>query len=402
MRWCGPRRVSFSSTRRGASSPRAGTDGMVRVFDAQSGGDALSLPHHAPITAMAWHPSESLLATAEAATDDGEGRRSITLWRPRDRRSAHWPTRVLALRDSVIEDPDGRRALDDSRQLVIAGSGREVTVFDGDTIAARFKADTFARTAMAFHMASGRLVVADSRGRVTVHRGDRTTALEGLVGHVTHVAMSPDGQRVAASTRYGTDVWNAETGAGLFSNSELTDAGPRASLALISPTRLVEGRAHHIDVWDLERQAKLHTIAGDMSVVSADGSRMAAAGAGSPRVTLYDLSDGTAIRHFEAPAIKTTAIAMSQDAELLFVGTAAGVVWIFDVAGRVPIATFAAHDRAIGRLQPQRGAIVTTTVEPFVSARWDLTGDRRSDDELAARLEAVAPWTLRRGVIAPR
>jgi WD40 repeat protein len=204
----GVRSVCWSpdGTRLASGDGRDGEPGEVRVWDAASGQQALSLRGHTdPIWAVCWSPDGTRLATASID-------RTVKVW------DAASGQQVLTLKGhagavtSVCWSPDGKR-------LASGGGGIrdelcEVKVWDaaGGQQAFTLKGHTKSVWAVCWSPDGTRLATAGADHTVKVwdaERGRESLTLKGHTGDFRDVCWSPDGTRLAGAGSQEVKVWEA-------------------------------------------------------------------------------------------------------------------------------------------------------------------------------------------------
>ena len=208
------------------------SDGGVRVWDAVTGENVLSLKHDYRVESVAWSPDSSRIATS---SDDG-----VQVW------DAVTGKKLLSLKhdyrvESVAWSPDSRR--------IATGSVDGVRVWDAVT-------------------------------------GKELLSLE--CGHgVKSVAWSPDGKRIATGSVDGVRVWDAVTGENVLS----LKYGYRVDSVAWSAGGsriLTKTRRNEIRIWDVtsgEQPSFFITPLpeGESAVLSADQTKVIRASAGAWR-----------------------------------------------------------------------------------------------------------------------
>jgi hypothetical protein len=264
----------------------AGADGTVRVWDARTGRQALTLRGHTGMVySVSWSPDGSRLGSAGAdkavrVWDARAGRQALTLTLGR-------PLYVF----SVSWSPDGSR-------LASAGIDQTVRVWDART-------------------------------------GEEALTLRGHTGMVYSVSWSPDGSRLASA---GIDqtvrVWDARTG----QEPVTLSAQPSTILSVSwSPdgSRLATAAYEQaMRVWDARTGREAFTLLGHTDGVtsvswSPDGSRLASAGADG-RVKVWDARTGQDVLTLRAHPRGATNVTWSPDGRRLASAGNDGTVRIWE------------------------------------------------------------------------
>jgi WD40 repeat protein len=276
----------------------ASYDGTVKVWDAQTGHETLTLKGHAHgVCGVAFSPSGKRLASASSD-------RTIKMW---DAETGQELRTLKGHTDpvwSVAFSPEGKR-------LASASPDRTVRIWDAETgqQLRTLAGHTYLVLAVAFSPDGKHL--ASCSGDHTVKLWDSQTGREVLTlkGHtafVRGVAYSPDGKRLAtASYDRSLKVWDVRTGQESFT---LRGHANWAMCVAFSPDgkRLASGSMDQtVKVWDADVGEELLTLKGHTKGVfsvafSPDGCRLATA---SPDKTVR-IWDATPARTTRArPAI---------------------------------------------------------------------------------------------------
>jgi WD40 repeat protein/tRNA A-37 threonylcarbamoyl transferase component Bud32 len=275
----------------------ASYDGTVKVWDAQTGHETLTLKGHAHgVCGVAFSPSGKRLASASSD-------RTIKMW---DAETGQELRTLKGHTDpvwSVAFSPEGKR-------LASASPDRTVRIWDAETgqQLRTLAGHTYLVLAVAFSPDGKHL--ASCSGDHTVKLWDSQTGREVLTlkGHtafVRGVAYSPDGKRLAtASYDRSLKVWDVRTGQESFT---LRGHANWAMCVAFSPDgkRLASGSMDQtVKVWDADVGEELLTLKGHTKGVfsvafSPDGCRLATA---SPDKTVR-IWDATPARTRARPAI---------------------------------------------------------------------------------------------------
>ena len=178
-------------------------DGVVRLWDAQSGREAAPLEGHGPKVAQIQFSSDgSFLASASV---DG----TVRLWDASSGAATTVFETEADLRDALFS-PDGKLLLamsNDNTARLWKTDGTEIRGLPGPEI--RISAESFSP--------DGRLIAIGSFGGAaqiwSIEKGRFTVTMKGHVGSVADVAFSNDGGSLATATRDGTvRIWSVKDG----------------------------------------------------------------------------------------------------------------------------------------------------------------------------------------------
>lgn len=275
--------------------------------------------HTAGVAALAFHPSQPLLASGG---DEGQA----ILW---DLRSGRMVTALEGHQNRVKAlafSPDGSSLVtgsaDGTARVWDVASGESLRVFAAHgrpVLAAAFSPDgTVVASAstqpMLWNPATGELIA------IPPGRGDRA------------IAFSPDGARLIAAAGSDLRMWETATG----QEVRVTRAHDRVLTAAFSPdgTRIATaGTDHLVRLWDAAGGAEVATLRGHREAVRAvafapDGATLVSAG--RDRVAIvWDVANGTErarLAHGDA----LLAVAVSPDGARIATGSQDGVITEWD------------------------------------------------------------------------
>lgn len=276
--------VAFSSDGRLASAGRDGVLGEIKIWDATTGQESLSLKgHSATVWSVAFSPDGTRLASASADltvkvwdTSTGQSLWAMATGQVSSRLYGHSGHLMR-----VAFSPDGER-------LAAASGDKMVMVWDVATgkQSLTLKGHTASVTSVAFSPDGLRLASASTDETVKVWdaaTGQESLTLKGHAGAVFSVVFSPDGLRLAsASSDQTVKVWDAAKG-----QESLTLTGHTENVLCVafSPDgqRLASaGSDQTVKVWDAATGQESLTLKGHTNVVysvvfSPDGKRLASA-----------------------------------------------------------------------------------------------------------------------------
>ena len=332
--------------------------GGVRVWDAVTGEELLSLKGSYRVESVAWSPDSSRIATS---SDDG-----VRLW------DAVTGEELLSLKGSygvksVAWSPDGERiaagssdgvwvwgAVTGEKLLSLKGSYRVESVAwspDGERIAAGSSDGVwvwvwgavtgekllsleagYGVRSVAWSPDGERIAAGSVSGGVWVWgavTGEELLSLKGSY-RVRSVAWSPDGERIAAGSNYGgVRVWDAVTGEELLS----LEAGYRVRSVAWSPDgeRIAAGSVSGgVWVWGAVTGEELLSLKGSYRVESVawspDGERIAAGS--SDGVWVWDAVTGEELLSLKGN-YEAESVVWSPDGERIAAGSVSGRVWVW-------------------------------------------------------------------------
>jgi WD40 repeat protein len=321
--------VAFSPDGRRIAS--AAGDGAVRVWDARTGQEKLTLMGHA--SSVAYSPDGRRIASG--------GFDVVRLW------DAATGQEVLSLKlggwsksNVVAFSPDGRRIAsaggwDGAVRVWDAATGREALALTGHT------GDV---SSVAFSPDGRRIASGGGNGAVRVWdaaAGQEVLSLKRGGYSKSNVAFSPDGRRIASAGGDGAvRVWDARTG-----QEKLTlkgHTGGVMSVAFSPDGRRIAsaGGDGAVRVWDAAGQEMLSLKRGGYSVAfSPDGRRIASVGEGGWTVRVWEAATGREVLSLAGRLSPVHSVAFSPDGRRIASAGIDGAVRVWDAAtGREALA----------------------------------------------------------------
>jgi WD40 repeat protein/serine/threonine protein kinase len=399
--------------------------GEVKVWDAASGQEVLTLKGHGPVGGVVYSPDGRRLASWDTRGtvlwDAASGQEVLTLpmvygvaYSPDGRRLASKGDGTVRVFDpangqelltlkghkgpvrGVAYSPDGRR-------LASAGEDRTVRVWDaasGEELLT-LKEHSAAVTGVAYSP-DGRRLASASKDR-TVRVWDASTGQELSIfwGHtegINSVVYSPDGRRLASA---GWDrtvrVWDATGGRELFSLKGHTQY--IYDLAYSPDGRRLTSASfdHTVRVWDVAEVQELLTLKGHKTAVmgvaySPDGRRLASA-SNDATVRVWNAASGEELLSLKAHKGGVWGVAYSPDGRRLASAGEDRTVRVWDAASGEELLTLKDHTEEVN------GVVFSPDGRRLASAGWDGTvrvWDAASGEELltlkghAGRVNGVA------------
>jgi WD40 repeat protein/tRNA A-37 threonylcarbamoyl transferase component Bud32 len=285
----------------------------VRVWDARTGQELLSL--NGGGMCVAFSPDGKRLAS------DGGG--AVKVW------DAQTGQELLSLKVQTGDFlPDSRVAFSPDSKRLASADGKTVKVWDAQTgqELLSFRGHTTKVRSVAYSP-DGKRLASSSSDHTTVRVWDAQTGrelsvLKGNTDEVNGMAFSPDGKRLATAGYKTVKVWDAQTGQELRS---LQGHNAQVDSVAISPDGKRLASASHdgtLKVWDAQTDPKPLTLPGAAGssaasvAFSPDGKRLVTGGSGRPdsgpgALKVWDVRTGQEILTLKGHTAKVTTVAYS-------------------------------------------------------------------------------------------
>jgi WD40 repeat protein len=311
--------------------------GEVKVWDARTGAEVLSLRGHAgSVQSVAFSPDGSYLASGGGALNS-----------PRPPPAPRAPGRPAPAVVPRLPVGGGAPGKPGEVKLWDARTGIEIRSFQGHTNAV---------TGVAFSPDGGRLASASYDKTVKVwdvRTGGQLLSFDKHNGPVISVAFSLDGNRLASVG--GGDgalmVWDAGTGAVVCSCKGQT--GPTGCVAFSPDGQRLAGASNGraVKVWDARRGAEVLSLEGHTNLVygvafSPDGSRLISAGV-DKTVRVWDARGGAELLALKGHANTVSGVAFSPDGRRLASAGYDHIVRVWDTTTRPEALVLRGHTNAI-------------------------------------------------------
>lgn len=286
--------------------------------------------HKKPISALAISPNGKLLA---AASED----KNVTLW---DLATGKYIGCLTGHTDHI----SGLAWHPSGDFVVSAGWDTTARVWDAHSLQPIILLNSHATqvNAVAFNHDGRWLACADSSQSICLWdfaTKKRVHQFKIPDAEIQTIAFSADGKHLACNGDRIIHLWNPQTGAAT------TEIGPRplaktsVSLSPDGVRLLSNGGGSAVRIWNSASGQALATLEAEETIqtiaFSPDGKWIA--GAMGTRVRLWD-ADGRRVADWEGPDENVTTLAFSPDSKLLATGSADGFnVWIWNVADGEPI-----------------------------------------------------------------
>jgi WD40 repeat protein len=354
----------------GRTVATASFDKTVKLWDAGTGREVrtLAAEHDDNLTAIAYSTDGRMLAV-------GEFKGRIHIWDPATGAELHTFTHDRQV-SALAFSPDGTLIASASWDV-----GDQVVVRELATGAIRHRlaVGDMPATAIGFSR-DGRLLAAGGTGVTFLWdaaTGRQLHSLTGQDGIIHDLAFSAGGLLATASRKGTVRIWSAEDGRSVRT---FTLAGPGLSVAFSPDDRLIaytDGESGRLasaatgePVLDLaESEAALASIA-----FSSDGSRLVTAGGKATEATLWDAASGRLLRVLGPRPIGLHALSFAGDGARLATGDDDGTIRVWELGGRPPWSP-GAHDDVVRTLEfaPDASHLLSGGHDHRLRM-WDLSG----------------------------
>ena len=316
----------------------AGASGAVTVWDLRTSEVRRRIPHEEVVDAIAFSPDGSLIATGardgRVRVFDIEGRsRRIVL------ESGRWV-------QSLAFAPDGRR-------LAVAARDGDVSLVEVDDATVQ-SLDGIAARAVAWMPDGTRVVGLGREGRLVVWDAETHQVVTSMLAHRspgTWVAVTRDGARVASASEDGqARLWTLETGALVLDLAHHRRVGSIELDPSGAHVVTTEFEGHNAAIWEIPTHGALtlrgHTAWVHDAKYSPDGALIASASRDGT-IRLWDARDGAPRRVFTGHHGSAYAVAFSPSGRRLVSVGRDGQAIVWDPASGELERRIQAHEDAI-------------------------------------------------------
>jgi len=249
---------------------------------------------------------------------------------------------------TVSFSPDGRR-------VVSAGKDRTIRVWDADGGKELMTLRGHEGPVGAVFSPNGEHIVSGSED-LTLKVWDAQTGkeLRTLKGHespLTCHRVSPDGKRIASGSKDKTiRLWDLTTGELL---KTIRGHGDVVRDIAFSPdgTQIVSGGDKTVKIWDAQMAEELRTLTGHSGVTSVafspDG-KLVASGGDDQAIRVWDSETGAEIKRFEEHEWRVSSLAFHPAGKRLVSGSWDGTIKVWDLAKPVEVVTLATYEEGAG------------------------------------------------------
>ncbi len=339
----------------------ASGDGMVKLWDAQTGQELLTLKEHTSgVTSVAFSPDGKRLASASWD-------KTMKVWDAQTGQEALTLKRHTAAVLSVAFSPDSKR-------LASASRDQTVRVWDAQTSqeVLTLKGSGYVHSVV-FSPDGLRLASADwLEGKPQEVKlwetatGKELLTLQGHIRRIGGLAFSPDGRRLASASQDRTvRVWDAQTGRELFTLKGHTADVRSVAFSPDSQRLATASQDQTVKVWQAQTGQEALTRKGDTNALwgvafSPDGQRLASA-AIDQNVVRLGSSGGPEALTYRPATVKVWDAQTGQDLLILRGHTA--MVWGVAFSPDGQRLASASDDKTVRVWDAQTG-LATLTLKP--------------------------------------
>jgi WD40 repeat protein/tRNA A-37 threonylcarbamoyl transferase component Bud32 len=325
--------VAYSPNGRRIAAARF--DGTVKVWDAGTGEEALTLRGHSGgVRGVAFSPDSRRIASASEdhtvrVWDAATGKVLLTL--------AGHTARVMA----VAFSPDGRR-------LASGGFDRALMVWDATTGKEILRFRGHGKAVMGVAVSPDGRRIASVGGDRMVKVWDATTgrelfALRGDVAGLRCVAYSPDGRHLASASENGSvKLWDAAAG-----QHDLSPGEPIGFTIMQSAISSFGSREDSWDSMSLDADSGFATLNGSGVAFRPKSSHLMSARGWYSAVTVWDSVTGQPIRTLRGHVGRIGNAAFSPDGRQFAIATADNTVTVFDAETGQETLTLRGHSSKV-------------------------------------------------------
>jgi WD40 repeat protein/serine/threonine protein kinase len=348
----------------------AGTDGLVKVWDTRTGKEVATCKGHKDaVLSVAFNPAGKVLASADA-------RGEVKLWDPQTGRLLPQFSAGTGAGYRIAFSPDGKRlAMVHGLGISVRDSanGKELLGLRGHRNEVR---------ALAYRPDGRRLASASADQTVKIWDVTRERQPLTLEGHSCAV-YSGDGRFLATCQRNNCKVWDARTGAAVYTLQGHTRPVKAVAASPDGRRLATASRDRTVKLWDLGKGKEILAFSshvGDVLLVafSPDGRRIASADS-EGMVRLWDASTGLEVwrkRAGEPPAVPACLGFDPRGRYLALAGATSVQLWD-PATGKQARAPLDGHgDRVNALAFSPDGALLATASTDRTVKLWDLAGDR--------------------------
>jgi WD40 repeat protein/tRNA A-37 threonylcarbamoyl transferase component Bud32 len=246
---------------------------------------------------------------------------------------------------TVSFSPDGKR-------IVSAGKDQTIRVWDVDSGKDLMTLRGHEGYVGAVFSPDGELIVSGSQDQTIkvwdAQTGQELRTLKGHEGAITCHRVGPDGKSIVSGSRDKTiRMWDLMTGDLLRTMQGHTDI---VTDIAFSPdgTRIVSGsRDASVKIWDVQTGEELKTLRGHSAEVgsvafSPDG-KLVASGSYDLSIRVWDSETGAEVKTFGGHEWQVTSLAFCPDGKRLVSGSWDGTIKVWDLTGPTPTTTLGGH-----------------------------------------------------------